>query len=216
MRVVAQGDTLRVRYDPTGLITRPGDRKWLAGRWPVTQRTEAEAAAATLRELLLAHCAAHGADNVVGSVPRITIADAITAYHEVLADDEDVPEGTTTTRKSQLNVRLAHVYGSDRLESILGLGEKIVTAAANGTLPNGEPKAVSTRKRALDALSLFGAWMADTYKTPKPLAGEVKTAHKTSRDKSAKHRAKANVLRPTPFWDIDDGSFDPEDTSIGN
>ena len=162
--VTTKNDYLKVRYYPSGMITDPTDRKWLAGKWcKKTQRHLAEEAAALLREALLNRLAAHGEGPLSEVTGRGTVTLSVAAFVESLENDGEVPPGTAKARKTQLNVNLVTNWGSHHIEELGRLAPTIVGAVANATKRNGKPKAASTRSGALNALAVFGQWAKSTY-----------------------------------------------------
>ncbi len=99
VRVYRDGDYHKIRFYPSGVITRPEDRVRFEGRWFASCETatrEAHEVAARLRASLVAHCAAHGASPVSGD-QMITVRATIVAFLEDLAEDL-VPTGTINAR----------------------------------------------------------------------------------------------------------------------
>lgn len=196
---------LRIRYYPTGIITDPAERMWLSGRWHVTHRPEAEQVAAELRDALIKHRSAHG----LGGGDTVTVADSVAAFIAHL-EDEDQPEGTSETRRSQLGIALVSGWGSEDIESLKSLSGQIVVATHMATLKDGKPIAPSTVSARLDALAVYGKWIASAHQMADPFVEAVADQRRTSGD--SRKRALAKVDRIDPFCDDDDDGapFDPD------
>lgn len=102
------GETYKVRYYPTGVITRPVDRKELPGVFPT--EAAAEAAADLLRVKLIEHRNHYLPDGDRGCVSLETAVAAFIAAMQGANQSNDLPLGTL--RRIQSDMRLYVAPGS--------------------------------------------------------------------------------------------------------
>jgi len=201
-------DFLRIRYYPTGIITKPNDRLYLPGKWraddPV-QREEAHRVADELRHDLLRHRAAHGITTGVPEHINVTIGASIEAYLTMLEVRANSPTGTIATRRSQLTITL-RPFRLQNVELLCSLANTVLANVRSAVTKTGKPISDTTRQGRLGALHDYGAWVATTYRTANPFEHSVKAEDdrwERRRAKRAEAQAKTERESPTPHQDQD-------------
>jgi hypothetical protein len=184
VRVTRSGDSLRVRYYPTGIRSSQDDRRYLPGKWAANdpeQVADAYAVASRLRVELLAYRAACGAPGVVVGDGHARIAESIDAY---LADAQAVKslsEASVSRQRSRLMVLLRR-YGSCTVDELAAVAPAVMEYARS-SLDNGRSPAAKTVENRVRALHNYGGWVARTYRVPNPFAlmpltAEQRAAHR--------------------------------------
>lgn len=198
---------LRIRYYPTGIITKPNDRRYLPGKWraddPI-ERDEAQRTADKLRQDLLEHRAAYGITTGLPAHVKVTIGASIEAYLKMLEVKAEAPTGTIKTRRSQLTISLRPILLLD-VEQLCSLANTVLANVRTAVTAKGKPVSGDTAKGRLAALRDYGEWVAKTYRTTDPFAHSVSTEDdRWARKRSKRADAKAKALRETPTDHADD------------
>jgi len=212
VRLYRDGDYLRIRFYPSGVITSPDDRVRFEGRWLASCEGETRAAnevAARLRSTLLTHRAAHGASPVSGD-QVITVRQTITAFLDDLAekptesrteDPEEAPTSTPTgtikARRSQLFVNIPAAYLDEPIEILHGHADEIVNATRTALKADGTPKAENTKHGARSALAEFGKYLAAEHNMLDPFKAPMAVQEDPRKAKRAKALAKVHRTTPT-------------------
>jgi integrase len=155
-----KGDVYKVRFYPTGVITKPSDRKELRGTFP--NKEAASAAATLLRTKLVEHRNRYlpGADR--GCVMLSTVAAEFVRANREASEASDLAVGTYRRIASDMRVYIEPVveHGDVPVKALAGaLAETICSSVSKSKKKDGTYKAENTVAASQTTLRNFGAWL---------------------------------------------------------
>ena len=173
-RKYASGTTVWIiKYYPTGLISRPGDRRQLPGTFGTLKA--AEEAADLLRNRLSEHVAVHRTDlRPCERVLRIVVG----MYTEEIDGDESIPKGTRNAAKSRLEVALRQSNAWTKpVRELPRHAQSILLEVDESRTEKGKAKEEVTRSGSRTALTNFGQWLVKRgFLEQDPFAPDKETA----------------------------------------
>jgi len=186
------GSVFKLRYYPTGVITKSADRKELPGVYRTKEA--AQDAAAVLRARLVKHRNRYLPDGDRGNVLLSTAAAEFVEVSRRAADAQAIPIGTYRNVKSKMEVYISPVVRSRDLlvKDLHGkLADDICTSVGRATKADGSLKGDVTVSGGQTVLRNFGAWLvSEGYLSEYPFAA----LNVDSKAMAAERKERARVI----------------------
>jgi len=201
-----KGQTYKVRYYPTGVITKPGDRKELPGTYPT--REAANAAAVLLRTRLVEHRNRYLPSADRSSALLSTVAAEFVLANQKASESQDMPVGTCRRIVSDIRVYIEPVVKRSDVpvKDLNGkMAADICASISDAKKRDGAYKAENTLAASQTTLRKFGAWLvSEGYLTSDPFAALSELSAQRSAEQKQRARRVAVAQTASATFSSDD------------